>query len=131
MLLNKRCVAKYFGRACEEDITEVSVHVTHFCEKETPGHDDDLLPFYHANPELVGIYKDFASSDVSEERNTTVRRYLDCISYVKGIKMIRSNTDDKRFVADNCNVGKDMWVTFCPKYIYRLCLSHIITLIRR
>ena len=101
----------YFGRVCEEDITEVSVHITHSCEKETPGHDDDLLPFYHANPELVGIYKDIASSDVSEERNTTVRRYLDCISYVEGNKMIRSNTDDRRFVADNCTYHyiEDTW----------------------
>jgi len=45
-----------FGRACAEEINEVTTLVFHY-DSHNCDHDDDLLLFYYSNPELSVIYK--------------------------------------------------------------------------
>ena len=50
-----------FGRAYEKEVLEVHKVVLH-CKGGDESHDDDLLPFFHSNPELINIYKTIANN---------------------------------------------------------------------
>ena len=98
-----------FGRACEEEMTEVCVPVFH-CNDRESGH-DDLLPFFHSNPELSEIFKIINSSDNEpEQRKVSIARYLNCVAFVETNGEFR-DPNDRRFHADNNRYcySEDTW----------------------
>ena len=99
-----------FGRACEEEISEACVPVFQ-CNNPDSGHDDDLLPFFHSNPELSEIYKIISNSNNEpQQRKVAVARYLDCVTFVETNREVR-DVNDRRFHADNNTYyySKDTW----------------------
>ena len=76
-----------FGRVCEEKITEVCVPVFQCNNREEFAHDDDLLRFFHSNPELSEIYKIISNSNNEpQQRIIAVARYVPGLCYFCGDK---------------------------------------------
>ena len=100
-----------FGRICEKGIGEKATAVFR-CDSEECGHDDDLLPFFHSNPELLTIYP-LISNNVEEPqpRKDKIQRYLNCISFVEDRSDLGCSSDQRRFHADNYSYvyAEDTW----------------------
>lgn len=101
-----------FVRACQDEITEESVPVFQ-CSVEESGHDDDLLPFFHSNPQLCEIYRFIGSrNEEPPQRKATIKRYLDCVTYMEtNMGEFIDVNDNKRFHADNnkYHYTEDTW----------------------
>ena len=57
-----------FQRACVGEMVEVHKPVF-LCKKNEESHNDDLLPFYHSNPELIDIYNLICDDSEDQERH--------------------------------------------------------------
>ena len=90
-----------FGRTCKQEMTEVCVLVFH-CNNRESSHDDDLLPFFHSNPELSEIFKIISNNDNEPEqrKKIAVARYLSCITFMETNREFRG-PNDRRLHADN------------------------------
>ena len=87
-----------FERACEKEVLEVHKVVFH-CKGGDESH-DDLLPFFHSNPELTNIYKTITDSTNDAHRKAKIEKYLSNIEYVELNRECRDD-DDRRFHADH------------------------------
>jgi len=77
---------------------------------EERGHDDDLLPFYHSNPELLEIYKIISSDEEPPQRKARVLIYLNCVNLVEAGGNLRCNNDRRFHTDDNCYIySEDTW----------------------
>ena len=66
------------ARATREDITETYEGIES-CDKEEDDHDEDLLTFFHSNPELIAYYKKDATRQGSTTRITKVQKCVESL----------------------------------------------------
>jgi len=83
-----------FLRLCHYQINEARESVFHCSNQEDPGHDDDLLLFFHCNPEELVVYQHLCATDGEPERKSKLQKYIDCVSYVEHNRTIRNNSND-------------------------------------
>lgn len=72
---------KNIERACAKEIIEVHKPVF-LCKRNEESHDDDLLPFFHSNPELTDIYTIISNNSDDEQRKAVIKNFLNCVAYV-------------------------------------------------
>ena len=101
------CNVKFanISRACLHGVSETYVGVVECKHGENP--DEDLMPFFLSNPELVMYY---CNINEDSHRHARAQEYLESINYVNRHKRYRNTTDEKFYCDHNAYLyAEDTW----------------------
>lgn len=94
------------ARACKNQVTE-TYEAVGSCEKGEQ-HDDDLMPFFLSNPELIFFYESILSSGGT--RKVKAEECLQCLHYIDINKDYRNESDERFFHDHNVyQYEEDTW----------------------